>query len=552
MPLPQFYSDEFLGGAGSALADEEARNALPATIQTSTLALPGDRALDASLRAPGAFNPDQTPLAGLTAAASKPLTPDAPMAGTPVIGAAVTPPPPAPPSPTAIPPQGPAPAPAAVDPATVAAAKARAACGAGWKPSKDQQELLDARKAAGEADLEANREAQTSQSMLADMLDQQFDASEQRMVERAARQAQRDKALDDQMAQLNQDIEAVKNIRFDAGRVFANPGVMLGAVASALRSGAAERITGRNPQEDALQARIKADFDEQKENASQADKGVAGRQNIITMMRAQYTDRAQADLAAEIAHKEAAAKQVEALAAHAKLPQQRAEAAKIAANIRESAAKDRMTWKAAAAAAAAAAEEKAWKRQMELRKQLESEAKTASEIRKNEGESGKDLNAETAKIGAELTQQKIPTAIASAERAQADLRAGGTILNSNPVANAFAQNFPLTYKFLAGDEAQKSQMSFANFKNEILAQKGGSAISENELSRHLQNLQGAGTPEDKLRAISDVLEALRKGEAAIKAGASPRAAAEYDRRQRNLAPTVSTEAPSGFVAGGGQ
>jgi hypothetical protein len=388
--------------------------------------------------------------------------------------------------------------------------------------------------------------------LLADTLDQQRGEAEQRMVERQARQAMRDKSLDDQMSQLNQDVEAVKNIRFDAGRVFANPGVMLGAVASALRSGAAERITGRNPQEDALQARIAADFQEQKANAEQQDKGVAGRQNIVTMMRAQYTDRTQADLAAEIAHKEAAAKQIEALAAHAKLPQQQAEAAKIAAGIREEAAKLTMTWKANAAAAAAAAEEKLWKRRMELRKQEESEAKTASEILKNTGETQKDLDAQTAKIGAELTSSKIPGAIASADRAAADLREGGTVMNSNPIANRFAQAFPLTYKIFAGDAAQKSQMSFANFKNEILAQKGGAAISDSELSRHLQNLEGAGTPEDKLRAINDVLEALRKGEAAIKAGASPKAAAEYERRRSALSPVVSTEAPPGFVAGGGQ
>lgn len=551
MALPQFYSDEFLGGAGHGLDPLEQQVQLPATIGTSSMALPGDRALDAALRNPGAFNPNQTPLAGLTASAAAPLAPD-PNAPPPPPAPPEAPPPPAAPAPTAIPPQGPAPAPPTVDPATVAAARARAAGGGGWKPSKDQQELLAARKAQGEADLLANREAQTSQVILADTLDRQGDEAEQRMVERAARRAARDKAIDDQMAQLGQDVEDVKNIRYDAGRVFANPGIMVGAIASALRSGAAERITGRNPQEDALQARIAADFQEQKANAEQQDKGVTGRQNIITMMRAQYGDRDQADAAAEIAHKNAAIAQIEALAAHAKLPQQKAEAERIVANMREGVAKDTMAFKAQAAAAAAAAEEKKWKREMELRKQLESEAKTAAEIGKLQREGEKDVNAETAKIGAELTQQKIPTAMASAERAAADLRKGGSVLNSNPVANSFAQSFPLTYKFLAGDDAQKSQMSFANFKNEILAQKGGSAISENELSRHLQNLQGAGTPEDKLRAINDVIEALKQGEAAIKAGASPKAAAEYERRRQSLSPTVSTEAPSGFIPGGGQ
>jgi hypothetical protein len=436
-------------------------------------------------------------------------------------------------------------------PATVAAAKARAGGGAPKGPSL-QQQFLEARRLGGEADIAGVRAQQTGQAMLADTLDQQRDQAEQRMVERQARQSERDQHIDQQMGQLSQDVDAVKNIRFDANRVFASPAGILGAAASAMRTGTNERIMGRNLAEDSLKDAINRDFDEQKANASQASTALGAKQNLVTMMRANYQDRNQADMAAEIAHKEAAAQQILALAAHSKVPEMQAQADKLAAGIQEDAAKLKMQFQAQAAAAAAAAEKQRWDRSMQVREQLRKEGETDSVIQKNLAEKGDKLDEQTGKISGQMLSAKIPEREAAGRRALSSLDAGATLTNTNPISNSFAQSFPLVYKVLAGDKAAASQQDFANAKNQILHELSGAAINENEMTRLDQALSNAGTPEDRRRALSNALEALQEAKVTILRGASPKAAAEYQRRQGSAAPSYQAEQPSGFIPGGGQ
>jgi hypothetical protein len=409
---------------------------------------------------------------------------------------------------------------------------------------------------ANEADLAANRAQQVGLINHADLLDAQTDAREQRMVERNARKAQRDQALDQHMADLDARITDASSQAYDSGKFFASPGTMMMNIGAALGGGAAARVTGRNDAQAVLERGLDRDFQQWKANAEQKQSGVREKANLVTQMRAAYGDRDQADLAAEAIHKEMAAAAIEAQAARSKVPEIQAAGQKLAAGLREGVAglKDKIRAGAAAAYAAAEARRRAdekenFERGLKLA-ELGVKQKDADTKRlEAEGKSGKDINEQTGKLASALTSAKIPAALASAERASADLAEGGSALNSNAVSNAFAEKFPLIYKFVAGDAAAASQMSFANFKNEILSAKGGAAISDSELARHLQAIQGAGTPADKQRAIADVVEALKKGEAAIKAGASDEARAEYERRERALAPTVSATAPKGFEPG---
>lgn len=542
------YNDAFLGGGGVDRLEDEA--AAPATIGSSSMAMPGDRALDAALRRPGALDPNQTPGAGLNALPTT-LPPTVVDAAKARAAQAVDPnaiPPPAPPAPGMVPqPVGPV-----LAPATVAAAKARAGGPAAPRGPTLQQQLLEARRLGGEAGVAEVRAQQTHQAVLADTLDQQRDEAEQRMVERQARQAQRDQHIDQQMGQLSQDVDAVKNIRFDANRVFASPAGILGAAASAMRTGANERMMGRNLAEDSLKAAIDRDFDEQKANASQKTTALGASQNLVTMMRQNYQDRNQADLAAEIAHKEAAAQQILALAAHSKVPEMQAQADKLAAGITEDAVNLKMKFQAQAAAGAQAADDRRWKRMMELRKQLESEGKTEAEIQKLTGEAGDKLNEQTGKIAGQYLSAKIPEREAAGKRALSSLDAGATLTNTNPISNGFAEKFPLIYKVIAGDKAAASQQDFSNAKNQILHELSGAAINESEMSRLQVGLENAGTPEDRRRALSNALEALQQAKSTILAGASPKAAAEYQRRQQANGPNIQAEQPSGFVPGGGQ
>jgi hypothetical protein len=437
-------------------------------------------------------------------------------------------------------------------PATVAAAKARAGGRGAPKGPSLQQQFLEARRLGGEADIAGVRAQQTGMAMHADLLDQQRDEAEQRMVERQARQAERDRSIDQQMGQLSQDVDAVKNIRFDANRVFASPAGILGAAASAMRTGTNERIMGRNLAEDSLKDAISRDFDEQKANAAQKSTALGAKQNLVTMMRANYQDRNQADMAAEIAHKEAAAQQILALAAHSKVPEMQAQADKLAAGIQEDAAKLKMQFQAQAAAAAAAAEKQRWDRSMQVREQLRKEGETDSVIQKNLAEKGDKLDEQTGKIAAQMQSAGIPEAEAAAQRALASTREGGTVVNTNPLSNAFAKEFPLLYKIAAGDKAAAAQQDFAAFRNAGQKAISGVAVSPSEKPGLTQQFENAQTPEDRTRAVNNLLEAMARGRANILAGASPKAADAYQQRFNARAPQVNATAPAGFIPGGGQ
>jgi hypothetical protein len=547
MPSP-YYTDAFLGGRSLPGLEDEAL--LPATIGTSSLALPGDRAVDAALRSPGAFNPDQTPQAGLTAAVVPPAPAGAPGASPAQQAAALgaIAPPPAPPPPT---PQEAAQAALGMGPPAPPAAAPPAAkpTGPGIPFGSQAKEHFGALADEGEAQQAANRAQQVAQINHADLLDQQRDAADQRMVERAARRNQREQAVDQQMADLDKRITEASSQAYDSGKYFAQPGTMLMNIGAALGGGAAARVTGKNDAQAVLERGIDRDFQQWKAGAEAKQSGVREKANLVTQMRAAYGDRDQADLAAEVIHREMAASAIEAEAARSKVPEIKAQGLSMAAGVREKTAslKDKINANAVAAWNAAEA-----RRRADEKEQFERGLKIAElEIKRKEAEAkaGGNINEQTGKIAAALQSSKIPGALASAERAKADLEEGASALTSNPVSNAFAQAFPLTFKFVAGDKASSSQMSYANFKNEILNQKGGAAISESELSRLLQGLENAGTKADKELAISNVIESLKRSEASIKAGASPEAAAEYDRRNRALSPTISSEAPKGFTPG---
>lgn len=548
--MPSLYGDSFLG-RGDVPELEEAANR-EATIQTSNWALPGDKNLDAFLRHKGALEDPNTYHGGLTdiRSAPEPVLSPAVVEAARARAAQAGPPPPEP-APVAVA----APTQPTIKPEVVAAARARAGGGVGGAAPKgpslrDQQ--IDAMRASTDADVAGVRAQQTHAAMLGDMLDQQRDQAEQRMVERQARQAERDKAIDQQMNQLSQDVDAVKNVRFDANRVFASPGGMLGAIASALRTGAGERVLGRNPAEEALQAAINRDFDEQKANAAQKTTALGAKQNLVTMMRQNYADRSQADAAAEIAHKEAAIQQIQALAAHSKVPEMQAQADKLMAALNGDVVKLKQQWQAQAAAAAGAAENERWKRYQWEREQRRKEAETQSTIEKNQGEGAGKLDEQTGKISSQMLSAKIPEREAAGKRALSSLDAGATLTNTNPISNSFAQSFPLVYKVIAGDKAAASQQDFASAKNQILHELSGAAVSASEMERLQIGLENAGTPEDRRRALSNALEALQQAKATILAGASPQAAAEYQRRQSSAAPNYQAEQPPGFIAGGGQ
>jgi hypothetical protein len=422
-----------------------------------------------------------------------------------------------------------------------AAPRMRPAGGGGGMPS-NRAEIVGAMKAGGEADQGLLRAQATSQAQLADMQDEQRYAAEHRMAEREARRSQRDQLLDRQMGQLQESIDNVSRTQFDSGRIFKNPGGVLMAIGAALGGGAAARVTGRNDGQVALQAALDRDFNEQKANAEVKSEKARLQGNLVQQMRSVFGDREQADLAAEITHKEMAAMQIAALGSRSKVPEIQAQAQKLAAEVRGQVATMKERWQQQAAATAAAVEEKMWKRSMELRKlQLEAE--------KIRGESGKEVEAGASRIASQVQSAKIPLTEAGAKRALSSLDKGASPLNTNAVANQFAMAFPLVYKFMAGDDAAASQQDYANFKNQLLHDLSGAAISDSEMKRLAQALEGSSTPADRRRAIGNALEALDSARANIYAGERPESLNRYQQRLERVKPLQGAEDSLGFTPG---
>lgn len=127
-----------------------------------------------------------------------------------------------------------------------------------------------------------------------------------------------------------------------------------------------------------------------------------------------------------------------------------------------------------------------------------------------------------------------------------------TALHKSPGGLAAAAVRVLPATRLAADrldpEGAEREQSFQAFANLNMNQLSGGAISPAEEVRLKAQLGSAYNPASRERAIKAVLQSLDEAERNVKAGASPEAQAEFDRR-RQAASGGAPAAPKGSVAG---
>lgn len=421
-----------------------------------------------------------------------------------------------------------------------------------WKGSLDER--MEAARLAGDADQDIKAAQAAYWGERGDMLGRHDAEMQRRQEVREGKQAERNAAVDTAMGQLDAQVQELRNTHIDTGRLFRNPGGALMAMGAAMGGGAAARVTGRNEGMAALESFLQRDFDAQKADASNKATALAGKQNLVATMRASYADRDQADRAAELAYRDIAATQLEALAARSKVPEIQAEGKKLAAEMRDKLQVMRDTYRkeeAARAAARQAAKEHAEDRAWRMRKDVTELGLKRDELRLKELEAKGKLNDQEQKEREDLSKRivaaGIPEGVAAAQRASADLAQGGSLLNTNPLANALAEKFPAIYKFAMGDDAAASQQSYSAFASALGKQIFG-AVSKSDADRMKAMLEGAGTPGARRAAIANALEIYNASRSAIEAGSTKRAVEGVRAREQATGPTTSTNI-EGFTAG---
>jgi hypothetical protein len=155
----------------------------------------------------------------------------------------------------------------------------------------------------------------------------------------------------------------------------------------------------------------------------------------------------------------------------------------------------------------------------------------------------KQLNEETQKIASALQQAGVPQARSLASQALAKLNkdAGSRkeavvrgVLGAGPDSPVFSE------------DSNAREQSYANFENAAIKALMGNATKD-EVDRARAGLGSAKDPESRRRAIASTLEMLAEVERGVKAGASPEAQAEYDRRRKAAESPGSFKGVTSFV-----
>lgn len=132
-----------------------------------------------------------------------------------------------------------------------------------------------------------------------------------------------------------------------------------------------------------------------------------------------------------------------------------------------------------------------------------------------------------------LQQAGVPAARAAADRAMAALNrspggkleaAARTVAAGVPVVGTAAANTVLS------DDANAREQDYWAFANASMKAMMGN-VTEGEMQRAMKQLGSASDPESRKRAIQATLETLSEIEKNAKAGASPSAQAEFERRR---------------------
>lgn len=154
------------------------------------------------------------------------------------------------------------------------------------------------------------------------------------------------------------------------------------------------------------------------------------------------------------------------------------------------------------------------------------------------------IDTETRAISSQLQQAGVPLARANAELA---LRALNKSEGGRGEAALRAMLPGTADRAVMGDDANAREDAYNDFVNAAIKATAGNATASEEV-RVVRSMGSTGDPKARVRAIGRVLNALAEVEKGAKAGASPEAQAEYDRR-RDLAKGAPDAAPEGASAG---
>lgn len=156
----------------------------------------------------------------------------------------------------------------------------------------------------------------------------------------------------------------------------------------------------------------------------------------------------------------------------------------------------------------------------------------------------KQIDAETRAISAQLQQAGVPMARANAELA---LKALNKSEGGKGEAALRAVLYDGPARAVLSDDANAREDAYNDFMNAAIKATAGNATASEEV-RVVRSMGSTGDPKGRKRAIERVLNALAEVEKGAKAGASPEAQAEYDRR-RSVAQGAPPAAPKGSKAG---
>lgn len=161
------------------------------------------------------------------------------------------------------------------------------------------------------------------------------------------------------------------------------------------------------------------------------------------------------------------------------------------------------------------------------------------------GAKGNEKADEGAKgISNQLQQAGVPQARAAAELA---LRALNASEGGKGEALFRATTPDVIGRTVASDKANAREQAYANFSNAAIKAMMGNATPQ-EVERAEAALGQASDPESRRRAIASTMDTLSEIEKNAKAGASPEAQAEFERR-RTVANGAPAAAPKGSKAG---
>jgi hypothetical protein len=396
------------------------------------------------------------------------------------------------------------------------------------------QAHVDARL-ANQLGLEAAQEQGLAQGMAAAI---QANAQQAFQAHEAKQQTRNAELLRQQTDRLSQDLDAVRSGEIDPNRYVSNMSTgskIFGLLGMALGGALAGKTGGPNPVASQLNQAIEQDIRAQEANLGNKRATVAGQENLINQLRAQYGDEAKARLAAHMMGIESVRTQLQAASANITNKAAQAHAAEVDAQLAQ--------------------------KQAEIQSQFEKQAADDVTIQTQDvymtkqkggggagaggaggiGGLGKQGDAQTKELSENLTKSGIPQAnaqLAAIDRALAGVKGndvpgvGGIHRVAQLLGGSAEKIDNLGYSLFGSEKGQEIRQAVQGLENGILKDQSGAAVSDQELMRFKHAMAGARDVASFRRGLEGYRARMRELEATVRSGFSPQINAVQEQRRQ--------------------